>query len=88
MTGTPSTHDFGFAAQNIPGLTVGVVVDVVEPELDPMLPGALELGELLDDGDEAFTALVTGTPDGAIACQIPSSRWPLSSPAPVSPENR
>jgi hypothetical protein len=69
-----------------------------DPLLDDPLPDdPLPVEPLLEPVDELFvvvpvelalTVAITTEPEGAIACQIPSSPCPLTSPAFLSWENR
>jgi hypothetical protein len=89
VTGTPFTHDLGFAAHHIPTFTpAGGPEPALESEL-LLESGPVAEGDVMPApmGAEP-AAFVTGAPDGATACQIPPTPCPLTSPAFVSPEKR
>ena len=85
VTGTPFTHDLGFAAHHIPTFApAGGAEPALESEAGPVA-GLAVMPALVGAEPAAF---VTGAPDGATACQIPPTPCPLTSPAFVSPEKR
>jgi hypothetical protein len=90
VTGTPFTHEDGFAAHHIPAFALEpVTVPDPEPELIPELPpGAVVELPLVEldpvvvvaafETVEISRSLVTMLPRGVRACQIPPTPWPFT----------